>query len=262
MGHIMTYINDCSGVGKTTLTFHTVWRLHEKGYRILVIDFDGQGITFSSMCGLDIGKLKIKEKQSLYHVFTGECEVQGAIISVTKRLDVLSFGMNLSYMQPMTSIEQFQQIINKIKDQYDYIFIDVNASPDWRYALTLSVVDDAIIPMDCATQDYFSVGISNIMKSMSILNMIASMREQFHSQVRILGFVANYVDETDKNNMKAYADFKNLMPLSGYTLCDTYIPARGVIQAFTDADVRFTTEQRQFVYDLFDKLIRELAMIE
>ena len=156
MGHIMTYINDCHGVGKTTLTFHTVWRLHEKGYRILVIDFDGQGITFSSMCGLDTGILKdkVKEKQSLYHVFAGDCKVQDAMISLTERLDVLSFGMNLSYMQPMTSIEQFWQLIDEIKDQYDYIFIDVNSSPDWRYALTLSVVDYAIIPIDCSNTNW------------------------------------------------------------------------------------------------------------
>ena len=93
----------------------TVMALAKQHYRILVIDFDGQGITFSSMCGLDTGilKEKVKEKQSLYHVFAGDCKVQDAMISVTERLDVLSFGMNLSYMQPMTSIEHFQQLVSK-----------------------------------------------------------------------------------------------------------------------------------------------------
>lgn len=250
MGHIMTYISDYYGVGKTTLTFHTVWRLHEKGYRILVIDFDGQGITFSSMCGLDTGKLKIKEKQSLYHVFTGDCKVQDAMISVTERLDVLSFGMNLSYMQPMISIEQFRQMINEIKDQYDYIFIDVNSSPDWRYALTLSVVDDAMIPMDCSKS-------VSVLDCMGILNLIDSIREQFHSQVQILGFVANFVDE---NDMQSYENFKRRMAMYRYTVFDTYVPVSDVIDAFTDGD--FSIKQKQPVYDVFDNLIGQLAIIK
>lgn len=252
MGHIMTYISDYHGVGKTTLTFHTVWRLHEKGYRILVIDFDGQGITFSSMCGLDtvILKEKVKEKQSLYHVFTGDCKVQDAIISVTERLDVLSFGMNLSYMQPMTSIEQFQQMINAIKDQYDYIFIDVNSSPDWRYALALSVADDVIIPVDCSKQ-------VNVSDCMGILNLIDSIREQFHSRVQILGFVANFVDD---NEIQSYETFKRRMALHRYTVFDTYVPVSDVIHAFTDGDVTIT--QKQSVYDLFDMLIGQLAIMK
>lgn len=250
MGHIMTYISDYHGVGKTILTFYTVWRLHEKGYRILVIDFDGQGITFSSMCGLDTGKLKIKEKQSLYHVFTGDCNVQDAMISVTERLDVLSFGMNLSYMQPMTSIEQFQQIINEIKDQYDYIFIDVNSSPDWRYALTLSVADDAMIPVDCSKN-------VNVSDCMGILNLIDSVREQFHSQVQILGFVANFVD---KNDIQQYESFKRRMALHRYTVFDTYVRVSDIIDAFTDGG--FSIKQKQSVYDLFDKLISQLAIIK
>lgn len=251
MGHIMTYINDCHGVGKTTLTFHTVWRLHERGYRILVIDFDGQGITFSSMCGLDTGilKEKVKEKQSLYHVFAGDCKVQDAMISVTERLDVLSFGMNLSYMQPMTSIEQFRQLIDEIKDQYDYIFIDVNSSPDWRYALTLSVVDYAIIPIDCSKS-------ANLLDCMGILNIISSIQEQFHSHVQILGFVANYVDD---NDIQLYDDFKRRMALYRYKVFDTYVPVSDVIDAFTDGP--FTMKQKQPVYDLFDKLIEQLAII-
>lgn len=252
MGHIMTYINDFSGVGKTTLTFHTVWRLHEKGYRLLVIDFDGQGITFSSMCGLDTGKLKekIKEKQSLYHVFTGDCNVQDALISVTEYLDVLSFGMNLSYMQPVISMEQFQQFINDIKDQYDYIFIDVNSSPDWRYALTLSVADDAIVPMDCSKRADFS-------DCMGILNIIGSIQEQFHSHVQILGFVANYVDD---NNIQLYDDFKRRMAWHRYTVFDTYVPVSDVIPAFMDGG--FTMSQKQPVYDLFDKLVGQLAIVK
>lgn len=252
MGHIMTYISDYHGVGKTTLTFHTVWRLHEKGYRILVIDFDGQGITFSSMCGLDTGilKEKVKEKQSLYHVFTGDCKLQDAMISVIERLDVLSFGMNLSYMQPMTSIEQFRQMMNEIKDQYDYIFIDVNSSPDWRYALTLSVADDAMIPMDCSKN-------VNVLDCMGILNIIDSIREQFHSQVQILGFVANFVDE---NDIQLYENFKRRMAMYRYTVFDTYVPVGDVVHAFTDGDV--TIKQKQSVYALFDKLIEQLAIMK
>lgn len=246
MGHIMTYINDCNGVGKTILTFHTVWRLHERGYRLLVIDFDGQGVTFSSMCGLDMGK--IKEKRSLYHVFASDCNVQDAIISVTKRLDVLSFGMNLSYMQPIVSIEQFKQLIDAIKDQYDYIFIDVNSSPDWRYALTLSVADYAVIPIDCSNR-------ANLSNFMGISNIMASMREQFDCHVQTLGFVANYVNDGDT----WYGDFKKMMTRLRYTVFDTYVPVSDVINAFTEGD--FTVKQKRQVYDLFDKLIDEMINI-
>lgn len=250
MGHIMTYINDYNGVGKTTLTFHTVWRLHERGYRLLVIDFDGQGVTFSSMCRIDMEKLKenTNEKQSLYHVFTGDCKWQDALISVTKRLDVLSFGMNLSYMQPSVSIEQFKQLIDDIKDQYDYIFIDVNSSPDWRYALTLSVADYAVIPIDCSKR-------ANWNDFMGISNIMASMQEQFHSHVQTLGFVANYVNENDAY----YDDFKRRMSLYRHTVFDTYVPVSDVINAFTDGN--FTMNQKRQVYDLFDKLLDEMTNI-
>ena len=49
------------------------------------------------------------------------------------------------------------------------------------------------------------------------------------------------------------------MALYRYKVFDTYVPVSDVIDAFTDG--LFTIRQKQPVYDLFDKLIEQLAII-
>ena len=240
MGHIMTYINECTGVGKTTMTFHTVWCLHQRGYRILVIDFDGQGVTFSSMCGIE----KIEYGKSLYHVLEGTCEVSDALITISKNLEVIPFGINLSYMQPNVSMDAFKNFMEEMKDRYDYIFIDVNSMPDWRYALTLSVADYVMIPVDCSKKPA-------IVDVCGISNIIDDMQEQFHSDMHVLGLVANNVDENTWNR-----DWKAISKYYELPMFESNIPVSDVINAFAEGD--FNSYQKRKVRLLFDAVVDEM----
>ena len=61
------------------------------------------------------------------------------------------------------------------------------------------------------------------------------------------------------NDIQLYDDFKRRMALYRYKVFDTYVPVSDVIDAFTDGP--FTMKQKQSVYELFDKLIEQLAII-
>ena len=123
MGKIISIVNQKGGVGKTTTAVNLTATLHDLGLRVLLCDFDPQA---NATSGMGISKRKLKK--SVYDVVINGEDTQSAIVS-TPYGDVLpSTGELAGAAVELISMEdrsyRLAKALEKVKDQYDVIFID------------------------------------------------------------------------------------------------------------------------------------------
>ena len=185
MGKVIVLANQKGGVGKTTTTVNLGAYIAEKGKKVLLIDFDPQG-NLSSAAGLN------KETAGIYEVMAGD-KATDEVIQKTpvENLYGISSNINLSGASvELISLENkesyLKDIIDGIRDNWDYIFID---SPPSLGILTLNglvAADYIIIPMQC---EYFAL------EGLSLLvHTVNNLRHGLNPSLKILGIVFTMYD--------------------------------------------------------------------
>lgn len=187
MGKAIALFNQKGGVGKTTTNVNLSSCIAMKGKNVLIIDIDPQGNTSS---GLGIDKKGVMN--SIYEVLVGEAKVEDSIISTEfDNIDILPSNMQLAGAEiEITNIEnrelRLKNIIEKIKDKYDYIFIDCPPSLGLLTINALTAVDSVIIPIQC---EYYALeGVSQLM------NTIQLVRKGLNPELEIQGVVLSMFD--------------------------------------------------------------------
>lgn len=187
MGKAIALFNQKGGVGKTTTNVNLSSCIAMKGKNVLIIDIDPQGNTTS---GLGIDKKGVMN--SIYEVLVGEAKVEDSIISTEfDNIDILPSNMQLAGAEiEITNIEnrelRLKNIIEKIKDKYDYIFIDCPPSLGLLTINALTAVDSVIIPIQC---EYYALeGVSQLM------NTIQLVRKGLNPELEIQGVVLSMFD--------------------------------------------------------------------
>lgn len=135
-----------------------------------MIDADPQS---NATSGLNIAVEK--SNPTIYECLTGESEVFDAVYpSQMKNLDVIPATQDLAGIEVelvnAAEREYFfkKNIIDKIKSNYDYIFIDTPPSLGLLTINALTASDSVLIPMQC---EYYSLeGISRLMQTIKLVN--------------------------------------------------------------------------------------------
>ena len=187
MGRAIIVANQKGGVGKTTTVVNMSAYLADAGKKILVIDLDSQG---NSCSGL--GVAKNDETKGLYEALLGMVEVKEIIIPTEiKNLYVLPSNINLSGAQiEMVEMEnreyKLKSVVDKIRNDFDYIFID---SPPSLGLLTINGLvasDSVIIPIQC---EYYALeGLSQLLKTINLVKV------RLNSKLYIEGVVLTMYD--------------------------------------------------------------------
>ena len=187
MGKAIALFNQKGGVGKTTTNVNLSSCIAMKGKNVLIIDIDPQGNTTS---GLGIDKSGVDN--SIYEVLVGEAKVEDSIIETNfDNIHILPSNMQLAGAEiEITNIENREQrlknIIEIIKDNYDYIFIDCPPSLGLLTINALTAVDSVIIPIQC---EYYALeGVSQLM------NTIQLVRKGLNPNLEIQGVVLSMFD--------------------------------------------------------------------
>ena len=143
--------NQKGGVGKTTTNINLCAFLAMEGYKVLTIDIDPQGNTTSGL-GLDKRNLEV----SMYDVLTNNVSLGQVIIKseLIPNLYIAPSTMELAGAEvEIIGIKDRETIllreISKIKDQYDFIFIDCPPSLGVLTINALTAVDSVLIPIQC-----------------------------------------------------------------------------------------------------------------
>ena len=158
MAKIIAVTNQKGGVGKTTSAVNISAGLALMGRKVLLVDIDPHGNS-SSGFGVEAATNK-----SVYDVLMGNATVKEARVK-TKWCDVLPTDNNLAGAEiELVATEGREYILknalDKVRDEYDYIFIDCPPSLALLTLNALVACDTVLVPMQC---EYYALeGLSQL----------------------------------------------------------------------------------------------------
>ena len=214
MGRIIAVANQKGGVGKTTTATNLSACLAEKGKKVLAIDIDPQG-NMSSGLGID----KNEVENTVYELILEESSLEDCIIeNVLENVSLLSSNVNLAGAEiELIGIEDKEFIlkkqIEKVRDNYDYIFIDCPPSLGMLTINSLTAVDSVLIPIQC---EYYALeGVSQLMGTIKLV------KSRLNPDLDIQGVVLSMFDGRANLSIQVVDEVKRYFKGSVYT---TLIP--------------------------------------
>ena len=169
MGKAIAIFNQKGGVGKTTTNINLAACLALRGKKVLVLDIDPQGNTTS---GLGVSKRELED--TVYNILVdNEYDPRNAIIETgVENLDLIPASVDLAGAEvELVQIEGREKAlkigIEKIKDNYDYIFIDCPPSLGLLTINSLAAVDSVLIPIQC--EFYALEGVSQLVSTIELV---------------------------------------------------------------------------------------------
>lgn len=182
MGKIIAFANQKGGVGKTTSAVNIAASVGIIGKKVLLIDLDPQGNTTS---GVGINKKNLKATS--YEILIGEVEAEKAIVTTEfKNLSVIPSNISLAGAEfDLYQLDdreyRLKTQLEKIKGNYDYIFIDCPPSLGMITVNALAAADAVIIPMQC---EYYALeGLSQLMLT------IRKIKQLYNPELEICGIL-------------------------------------------------------------------------
>lgn len=187
MGKIISFSNKKGGVGKTTTAVNMAAYCADFGKRVLIVDVDSQG---NATTGLGFSKSALKK--SVYNVLVEDEPVsQNIMPTQVKLLDILPANVDLTgaevdlvYKRSRERI--LKDALVKVKDDYDYIFIDCPPSLGLLTINAWVASDSVIIPLQA---EYYALeGVSQLM------NTISMVKQHLNPALQIEGVVITLYD--------------------------------------------------------------------
>ena len=178
----IAFINEKGGVGKSSCCFNVAWEL-SKTKKVLIIDLDGQRANVTYFAG-------VPRKEDLWTmadvVISGRCKMKDAIVNIKNGLDIVPATTVVSTIDHNVKIRKFKEAVASVEDSYDYIFIDVNPTPNWSHVLCLGTVEKAIIVM--------LPDVASLEADLGALETVEEVQESVNPKLRVLGFLINKYD--------------------------------------------------------------------
>jgi chromosome partitioning protein len=185
MGRIVVFANQKGGVGKTTTAVNLGAYLAEASKRVLLIDFDPQANSSSSLgidgSGRGIYELLIQKMQPAEVI--RETRVPGlSIIASSIHLT----GATVELIDAPGREYLLKKAIEKLRHSFDYLFIDCPPSLGLLTVNGLVAADAVIIPLQC---EYFAMeGLSKLLKT------IQRVQQRLNPTLKIGGILFTMYD--------------------------------------------------------------------
>lgn len=215
MGKAIAIFNQKGGVGKTTTNINLAACLANKGKKVLLLDIDPQGNTTS---GLGIDKRSI-EYSTYDLLIEKDFDTPKAIIKTgTEGLDIIPASVSLSGAEvELVNVKgrekRLKKAMDKVKKQYDYIFIDCPPSLGLLTVNSLTAVDSVLIPIQC--EFYALEGVAQLM------NTIEIVKKNLNGKLEIEGVILSMFDGRTNLSIQVVEEVKKYFGRKVYT---TVIP--------------------------------------
>ncbi len=130
------------GVGKSIATVNIANLLKENNYNILIVDFDILNNSLHTLLGVNKYPEKIKNKIKNNDLISNQINIKDLIIKINKNIDLIS-GMNLLFDRKYKiSSSKVKNILEELKENYDYIIIDNSAECFFEYTKNIIINSD------------------------------------------------------------------------------------------------------------------------
>lgn len=208
MGKIISIFNQKGGVGKTTTSINLSAYLASFGKKILSVDIDPQGNTTS---GFGVNKEELE--YSMYDVIMG-VEPNKAMVEINENLYLLPSNVELAGAEieltaKINRESKLKDALYKLKDDFDYIFIDCPPSLGLLSINALTASDSVIIPIQCEFYALEGVG--------QLMNTIQLVKKSLNNNLEIQGVVMSMFDGRTNLSIEVVEEAKKYFKGKVYT---------------------------------------------
>jgi chromosome partitioning protein len=203
LGRILSVANQKGGVGKTTTAINLAASLAMAEQRVLLVDMDPQA-NLTSGVGL---KGQAAPAGTVYQALTLEVDDAASFVLHTRvpNLDLIPADRNLTGAEiDLVTMPQREHrlrvVLDKLRPQYDYIFVDTPPSLGLLTLNTLVAADAVLIPLNC---EYFALeGLADLVAT------LRRVRASINPSLDIAGVLMTMYDERTNLGQQVAKDIR------------------------------------------------------
>lgn len=197
MSKVICVVNQKGGVGKTTTAVNLSASLAAANRRTLLIDLDSQG---NATGGLGVDKQSVNSK-NICSVILREASLADTIIDIYPELlnghlhlcpaNHELTGAEIHLIETESREYRLKKVIDEIKADYDYVFIDAPPSLSLLTINALAAADSVLIPVQC---EYYALeGIVQLQTTISLA------KQRLNPSLEVEGYLLTMFDS--RNNI-------------------------------------------------------------
>lgn len=243
MSRIIAITNQAGGVGKTTLVRDIGYEIASRGKRVLLVDLDPQA-SLTIFLGLD----PWEQHTTIYHTLKDD----SVPLNIVEVLNLKLIPANLKLAEIETELAavllrefRLKEILNTIRDDYDFIFIDCPPSLGLLVINALCAADEVLVPVQCEFKSWMGTD--------GLFDTVTKVAKQANKRLKILGVIPTLYDARTSLHAKIAEQMRSQLG----TVTQVFNPVRRAI-ACADASAKGLPIQ---LYDAKSEVVNDIKKI-